>query len=128
MLSKTLFTALVLCATSAATEAQDLYDTTVLRSLNFTFHDANWWTLLEQNYDSQTNILADLEVEGTVYPDVGVRIRGWGKGRRVGLHTRSVPFPGFVAPLPPCDRRGWKALWWIHNSVWMTETEDRADG
>ncbi len=56
--------------------AQDLYDTTVLRTLNFTFHDANWLTLLQQNYASQTNILADLEVDGVVYPNVGVRIRG----------------------------------------------------
>ncbi|MCA9256433.1 MAG: CotH kinase family protein, partial [Phycisphaerales bacterium] len=56
--------------------AQDLYDTTVLRTMNFTFADADWETQLRQNYASQTNILADLEVEGDVYPDVGVRIRG----------------------------------------------------
>ena len=56
--------------------AQDLYDTSVLRSFNLTFHDANWLTLLRNNYVSETLILADLEVDGVVYPDVGVRIRG----------------------------------------------------
>lgn len=56
--------------------AQDLYDTTVLRTLNITFHDANWLSLLRQNYTSETEILADLEVEGITYPNVGVRIRG----------------------------------------------------
>lgn len=56
--------------------AQDLYDTTILRTLNFVFHDANWLTLLQQNYASQTNILADLTVDGVTYPNVGVRIRG----------------------------------------------------
>lgn len=63
-----------LLATSAA--AQDLYDTTVLRTLSFTFHDADWLTRLRDNYASETNILADLVVDGVTYPDVGVRIRG----------------------------------------------------
>ena len=56
--------------------AQDLYDTSVLRSFNLTFHDSNWLQLLRQNYSTETPILADLEVDGEVYPDVGVRIRG----------------------------------------------------
>ncbi len=62
------------CATPAL--AQDLYDTTVLRTFNINFHDANWLALLRANYISETNILADVEVDGTSYPDVGVRIRG----------------------------------------------------
>ena len=74
MLRKLLIAAVAVLASAA--QAQDLYDTTVLRSLNFTFHDANWWDKLRQNYSSQTNILADLEVEGVIYPSVGVRIRG----------------------------------------------------
>jgi hypothetical protein len=60
----------------AAAQALDLYDTTVLRSINLQFQDANWWTLLQQNYQSQTNILADLTMDGVTYPSVGVRIRG----------------------------------------------------
>jgi len=63
-------------ALSAGALAQDLYDTTVLRTINITFHDANWLQLLRNNYVSQTDILADLELDGQVYPDVGVRIRG----------------------------------------------------
>ena len=63
-------------AAVAPLKAQDLYDPTVLRTLNLTFHDANWLQLLRANYQSQTMILADLEVDGEVYPDVGVRIRG----------------------------------------------------
>ncbi|MCB9913577.1 MAG: CotH kinase family protein [Planctomycetes bacterium] len=76
MLRKTCLSAFVLSLAAAAAPAQDLYDTTVLRNLDFQFHDANWWALLQQNYASQTNILADLTVEGVTYPDVGVRIRG----------------------------------------------------
>lgn len=60
----------------AAAQSGDLYDTTVLRTINLQFHDANWWQLLQQNWASQTNILADLTMEGTTYPKVGVRARG----------------------------------------------------
>ncbi len=65
-----------LLASSGAARAQDLYDTSVLRTFALTFHDADWLTLLQQNYASETNILADLVVDGVTYPDVGVRIRG----------------------------------------------------
>lgn len=61
---------------SARAPAQDLYDTTVLRTINFAFHDADWLTRLRQSYASQTNILADMTVDGVTYPSVGVRIRG----------------------------------------------------
>ncbi len=64
------------CCLATSARAQDLYDTTVLRTFALTFHDADWLELLEDNYQSQTNILADLVVEGVTYPDVGVRIRG----------------------------------------------------
>ena len=64
----------VFCAQEA--DGQDFYDVDVLRTVRLDFHDVNWWQLLQQNYQSQTNILADMTVEGAVYPDVGVRIRG----------------------------------------------------
>lgn len=70
----TLLAALFSLASPAG--AQDLYDPTILRNVDLQFEDANWWVLLQQNYASQTNILADMTVEGIVYPDVGVRIRG----------------------------------------------------
>lgn len=60
----------------APLRAQDLYDTTVLRTLHFSFHDADWLQRLQDNYDLETPILADLVVDGVSYPDVGVRIRG----------------------------------------------------
>lgn len=65
-----------LAAPTASAQALDLYDTTILRTVNIQFHDANWWALLQANYQSQTNILADLTVDGVTYPSVGVRIRG----------------------------------------------------
>jgi hypothetical protein len=78
-LHRLIFTGLVGAAFIASTGsalAQNLYDPTVLRTFHITFHDANWLTLLRQNYVSETLILADLTVDGVKYPNVGVRIRG----------------------------------------------------
>ncbi len=56
--------------------AQDLYDPGTLRTIELTFAQSNWFALLRNNYQSQTEIAADLTMEGVTYPDVGVRIRG----------------------------------------------------
>ncbi|MBL9031364.1 MAG: CotH kinase family protein [Phycisphaerae bacterium] len=69
-------TAIVLALAAGSAQAQDLYDTTVLRTLNFTFVEPNWETILRNNYVSQTNLLGSLTVDGVTYPNVGVRIRG----------------------------------------------------
>ncbi|MCC6285592.1 MAG: CotH kinase family protein [Phycisphaerales bacterium] len=68
--------ATVLCVAAGEAWGQDLYDPGTLRTMNIQFHDANWLTLLRQNYSSETPILADLTVDGVTYPNVGVRIRG----------------------------------------------------
>lgn len=68
--------ALLLSTLPLAATAQDFYDPATLRTVNLQFHDTNWLTLLRQNYASETNILADLTVDGVTYPNVGVRIRG----------------------------------------------------
>ena len=68
--------AAILISLAGAAAAQDLYDTSIVRTMNLSFHDANWLTRLRQNYASETPILADLTVDGATYPSVGVRIRG----------------------------------------------------
>jgi hypothetical protein len=70
---RTLFALLLLCP---ALTAQDFYDVDTLRTVDITFSQTDWWSQLQQNWSSQTNIPADLTVDGVVYPDVGVRIRG----------------------------------------------------
>ncbi len=65
-----------------AAVAQDMYDPAVLRNFALRFDDADWNQRLRDNWQSdeqtgeETLILADLDVDGTTYPDVGVRIRG----------------------------------------------------
>lgn len=68
--------AAILATLAGTAAAQDLYDTSIVRTMNLSFHDANWLTRLRQNYSSETPILADLTVDGVTYPSVGVRIRG----------------------------------------------------
>lgn len=68
--------AITFAATTVGAGAQDLYDPGTLRTFTLTFHDADWLARLRNNYASETNILADLVVDGVTYPSVGVRIRG----------------------------------------------------
>jgi hypothetical protein len=63
-------------ALSLPLSAQDLYDTTTLRTFALTFPSANFIQQMRDNYASQTPIPATLVVDGVTYPNVGVRIRG----------------------------------------------------
>jgi len=53
-----------------------LYDSATIRTVYLTFPQANYWTLLTQNYTSQTDIPAQMEVDGVTYDSVGVRFKG----------------------------------------------------
>ena len=63
---------------SGTGEAQtpDLYDTTQVRSLYLTFKQVDYWQQLRTNHATQTDIKADLTVDGQTYPDIGVRFKG----------------------------------------------------
>ena len=73
---RALFLSVLASTLCSSVSAQDLYDTSVIRTFHLTFDDANWETQLRNNYASETLLEADLEIDGDVYPDVGVRIRG----------------------------------------------------
>lgn len=66
----------LLAGQATAQSVADVYDESVLRTLEITFHQANWQTQLTQNKAAKTYIKADLRVNGQVYKDVGVRYRG----------------------------------------------------
>ena len=54
----------------------DLYDDTVVPVLQLRFSQANWYQLLQSNYQSKTNIPATLTVGDLICDGVGVRFRG----------------------------------------------------
>lgn len=53
-----------------------LYDESVIRDVHLTFPQSNWWQLLKDNYESETEIPATMVVDGVTYDSVGVRFRG----------------------------------------------------
>lgn len=65
---KTLFT--------GGKEPTGMYDKTLVRDVYLNFSQADYWALLTANYASETEIAADMIVDGVTYPNVGVRFRG----------------------------------------------------
>lgn len=56
---------------------KNLYNDSIIRKIELTFPQANYWQLMTQNKQSETNIPATLTYEGTdVYDSVGVRFKG----------------------------------------------------
>jgi len=68
--------ALALFCQPAHAAQQDLYEETVLRTLQLQFSQQDWWSQLEANYQPKENIPATLTVDGVSYEGVGVRFRG----------------------------------------------------
>jgi hypothetical protein len=53
-----------------------LYDKTSVKTVYLNFAQSNYWTLLTNNYASETNIPATMIYDGTTLENVGVRFRG----------------------------------------------------
>lgn len=53
-----------------------LYDSSIIRNVYITFPQSNYWTLLQANYASKTNLAASMEIDGITYDSVGVRFKG----------------------------------------------------
>jgi hypothetical protein len=66
-----------LLADEEAPQVPGLYEETVLRTLHLEFHQSDWWEQLERNYATKVNLSADLIVDDVLYPDVGVRFKGF---------------------------------------------------
>ena len=66
-----------------------LYNESKIRRIDLTFKQTNWKTLLSQNYNSKTDIPADLTYDGKVYANVGVRYKGQTSYQRVSGDKKS---------------------------------------
>lgn len=56
--------------------ASGLYDRTLIREVHIDFPQTNYWTLMTNNYSTETSIPASITIDGTTYDSVGVRFRG----------------------------------------------------
>jgi len=59
-----------------AAPGTDLYDDKTLRTFYLRFADPDWYEQLGDFYRTDVEVPADLIVDGTTYPSVGVRFRG----------------------------------------------------
>lgn len=54
----------------------ELYDVSVIRDFHLEFAQGDWEQQLKNNFGTGIKILANLTVDGVLYPDIGVRFRG----------------------------------------------------
>ncbi|MBK8700812.1 MAG: CotH kinase family protein [Saprospiraceae bacterium] len=57
-------------------EYSGLYDEAEVKEIRIYFTQANYWTLLTQNYNSKTDLVASLKYNGETFDSVGVRFKG----------------------------------------------------
>lgn len=57
-------------------ETKGFYDESVIHKVNIQFTQSNYWQLLTNNYQSKTNLLAKITIDGVDYDSVGVRFKG----------------------------------------------------
>ncbi len=53
-----------------------LYDHLIVRDIHLSFTQPNYWQIMQGNYQSQTNLMATMVVDGITYDSVGVRFKG----------------------------------------------------
>lgn len=61
---------------SGGREPVGMYQKDLIREVHLDFSQANYWTQLGDNYESETEIPATMTLDGVVYDSVGVRFRG----------------------------------------------------
>ncbi|MAG57622.1 MAG: hypothetical protein CMJ83_15120 [Planctomycetes bacterium] len=101
---------LALAASGSAAQTPDLYDETVLRTLELTFPQSNWYQLLQANYGTGVELEGDLTVDGVTYPSVGVRFRGYSSYSFIGSSQKKPFNISMNAFLPGQRLLGYKTL------------------
>jgi hypothetical protein len=64
--------------------AGGLYDRNIIREVHIDFSQPNYWSLLTNNYATETDIQATLTIDGAIYDSVGVRFRGYTSYQMIG--------------------------------------------
>jgi hypothetical protein len=84
-------TAILSLTPGARAQDEDFYDTAVLRTIELTFSQSDYWQQLTNNYASETYIAADLTIDGVVLDNVGVRFKGNSSYNSIG-NSQKKPF------------------------------------
>ena len=62
--------------TAGGENDEGFYSQNQVHDVQLSFAQSNWWTLLENNYSSGTDLLATCWIDGVRYDSVGVRFKG----------------------------------------------------
>ena len=95
--------------TIAGEDDNGFYDSGIIRELHLTFPAANYWNLLTQNYGTENEVLAHLEVDGTAYDSVGVSFKGQTSYMMVNGQKKSFSIK-LDAFIPGQDLLGYETL------------------
>ncbi|MFZ4426878.1 MAG: CotH kinase family protein [Saprospiraceae bacterium] len=91
--------------------ATGLYDSAIVRSVYLEFPQADYWQLLRQNYNSQTEIPARMTVDGLRLDSVGVRFKGETSYLQLPANAQKMSFNISVDFVRPEQRlMGYKTL------------------
>ncbi len=61
---------------SAQTEGDDFFGTSYVHEIRFTFNQANYWDSLTDGYTNDYYIKGDVEIDGTLMTDCGIKFKG----------------------------------------------------
>jgi CotH kinase protein/Lamin Tail Domain/Secretion system C-terminal sorting domain len=85
------------------------YNQSTVETVELTFTQANYWSLLTSNYASKTDLPATLTYKGKSYPNVGVRFRGNTSYQQVTSQKKSFSIKmDYLDPLQ--DLKGYQTL------------------
>lgn len=69
-----------------------LYDSAAIRTLYLTFKQPDYWSIMQSNYSTKTDLAATLVVDGRTYENVGVRFKGETSYREVYRYSKKLSF------------------------------------
>lgn len=69
-----------------------LYDSAAIRTLYLTFKQPDYWSIMQSNYSTKTDLAATLVVDGRTYENVGVRFKGETSYREVYRNSKKLSF------------------------------------
>jgi hypothetical protein len=110
---------LALALVAGPLRAQELYAIDTIRTIKVTIAQANWRTVMANNYATQTYIKADITIDGKTYRDVGVRHRGYSTYKFLPANkTDKRPWKiALDEYVPGQDVQGYRTLN-INNNIW----------
>jgi len=75
--------------TAGGEHQEGFYAQNEMHDVELSFTQSNWWQLLENNYNSATDLLATCWINGVQYDSVGVRFKGQTSYRRNDTEKKS---------------------------------------